>query len=258
VGDILGSSETSSQLVQKEHMMRVVPWAESIRAVKLSTEFTDFTQFRKEFERSMHYNSSYVRIRNACSIIRWFFPSHSLENLLTKVWTFYKNDTILKEMMRYAYLSREPAAAEFVVRYILPLDPGTPIEVDYLRDFLLKKYSVVKRDPLESLRGACKHLGFIYSEKKKMTISQISTPKTSLLILTHYLLAPTPRTVTIKNVLSNPFWQYLGVREQETVRKVFREADAKGAITKYIMADQLEQVTTRYSFDEFVQRKVQL
>jgi len=252
----LGSSERSS-LDQKEHMMRVVPWAESIRAVKLSTEFTDFNEFRKEFERSMHYNSSYVRIRNTRSIIRWFFASHSLDNLLTKVWTFYKNDTILKEMMRYAYLSREPAAAEFVVRYILPLDPGTPVDVDYLRDFLLKKYGVVKKNPLESLRGACKYLGFIYSEKK-MTISQISTPKTSLLILTHYLLAPTPRTVTIKTLLSKPFWQYLGVREQETVRKVFREADAKGAITKYIMADQLEQVTTRYSFDEFVQRKVQL
>jgi hypothetical protein len=91
-----------------------------------------------------------------------------------------------------------------------------------------------------------------------MAISQIPMPKTSLLILTHYLLAPTPRTVTIKDVLSNPFWQYLGVRESEAVRKVFREADANGAITKYIMADQLEQVTTRYSFDEFVQRKVQL
>jgi hypothetical protein len=250
--------ETPSQLVRKEYMMRRMPWDESMRAVKLSAKFTDFGQFRKELERSLHYNSSYVRKRNSRSIIRWFFHSHSLDNLLTKVWTFYKNDTILKEMMRYEYLSKEPVVAEFVVRYLLPLDPGVSIEADYLKDFLLKKYSVVKRNPLGSLRTACKDLGFVYSQKKKMTISQIPMPKTSLLILTHYLLAPTPRTVTIRDVLSNPFWQYLGVRESEAVRKVFREADANGAIAKYIVADQLEQITTRYSFDEFVQRKVQI
>jgi tryptophan synthase alpha subunit len=64
--------------------------------------------------------------------------------------------------------------------------------------------------------------------------------------------------VTIKEILSNPFWRYLGIREAEEVKKVFKEADANGVIAKYIVADQLEQVTTRYSFEEFIQRRLQL
>jgi hypothetical protein len=62
----------------------------------------------------------------------------------------------------------------------------------------------------------------------------------------------------MKEILSNPFWQYLGLRDQDVVRKIFREADANGVIAKYIVADQLEQVTTTYSFDEFIQRRSSL
>jgi len=239
-------------------MVRPLLWNESIQAVKLSIKFSDFRLFREELQRSMKHNSSSVRSRYTIDIIRWFFPSHSLDNFLTKVWTFYADERILREVMRYQYLTREPAVAKFVVDHLLPLHPGESMEAGHLKDFLLKEYGVVREHPLNSLRVACRDLGFFCSEKKRLIICQLAVPKTSLLILTHYLLAPTPRTVTIKDVLSNLYWKYLGVREPETVRKVFREADANGAIAKYIMADQLEQVTTRYSFDEFVQRKVQL
>lgn len=248
----------SVELDQKKHMVRRLLWNDGIQAVKLSAEFSDFRPFKDELQKSLHYNSSYVRMRNTNSIIRWFFPSHSLDNLLTKVWMFYRKEEILKELMRYQYLTTEPAVAEFVIHYLLPMHPGEVVTSDYLKDFLLKKYNVVRPDPLNSLRGACRDMGFLYSENKKLVVCQIPPPRTSLLILTHYLLAPVPRTVTMKEVLSNPYWRYLGIREAEDVRKVFREADANGLIAKYIVADQLEQLTTRYSFDEFVQRRIQL
>jgi hypothetical protein len=255
---VLQSGETRMKPNERQYMMRRLLWKEGVQAVKLSVEFSDFESFRKELINSLHYNSSYVRARNTNSIIRWFFSSRSIDNLLTKVWAFYKDETILKEIMRYEYLTREPAVAEFIVNYLLPLLPGGSIRMEYFKDFLLKKYGVVKKDPLNSLRGACRDLGFVYCENKKLVICQIPTPKTSLLILTHYLFTQTPRTVTLKEILSNPFWQYLGIRESEVVKRVFREADSAGIIAKYILADQLEQVTTRYSFDEFVQRRIQL
>jgi hypothetical protein len=251
-------NETKKQTVERRHMMRRLLWKEAVQAVKLSAEFSDFASFRKELEKSLHYNSSYVRARNTNSIIRWFFSSHSLDNLLTKVWVFYKDETILKDVMRYEYLTREPDVAEFVVRYLLSLPPGTSIESEYLKDFLLKKYSVVKKDPLNSLRGACRELGFVYTQNKKLVTAQMPTPKTSLLILTHYLFAPYPRTVTLREILSNPFWQYLGIREPDVVKVIFQEADSSGIIAKYIVADQLEQITTRYSFEEFIQRRGRL
>jgi hypothetical protein len=255
---LLEANKVSTQPNQERHMVRRLLWNESIQAVKLSTEFSDFKSFRRELEQTLHYNSSYVRMRNTNSIIRWFFPSHSLDNLLTMTWTFYRNEGILKEFMRYQYLTIEPAVAEFVTQNILPMQPRELVTSDYLRDFLLKKYGVVRADPFESLRGACRDMGFIYSENKKLVICQIPTPKTSFLVLTHYLLAPSPRTLTIKEVLSNLFWQYLGIRKADDVRNILKEADANGFITKYIVADQLEQFTTRYSFDEFVQRRIQL
>jgi len=243
---------------RRNFMVRRLLWNDSIQAIKLSTEFSDFKAFRTELEGSLHYNSSYVRIRRTRDILKWFFPSRSLDNLLTKVWTFYKNEAVIKELMRYQYLTMEPAVAEFVTNHLLPLHPGAIMDTDCLKDFLLKMYGVVRPDPLNALRGACRDMGFLYSEKGKLIVRQVPVPKTSLLILIHFLLAPTPRTVTIKEILSKPFWQYLGVREAETLRQVLREADASGVIAKYIVADQLEQLTTKHSYEEFIQRRIQL
>ena len=251
-------NDNSGKSNEKRFMVRRLLWDNSIYAVKLSSEFSDFNSFRSELEKSLPCNSSYVRMRRTRDILKWFFPSHSLDNLLTKVWTFYKNEVIIKELMRYQYLRVEPDVGEFIRDYIVPLQPGSHVEVDYLKDFLLKKYGVVRTDPLNSLRGACRDLGFLIIDKDKLIVCQVPIPKTSFLILTHYLLAPSVSTVAIKDILLRPYWQYVGVHDPETVRQILREADANALIAKYVKADQLEQVTTRYSFDEFLQRRLHL
>jgi len=242
----------------KIFMVRRLLWDNSIYAIKLSSKFSDFKSFRRELEKSLPYNSSYTRLRRTRDVLKWFFPSHSLDNLLTKVWTFYKNEVILREVMRYQYLTVEPTVGEFIRDYIIPLEPGSNVSVDYLKDFLLKKYGVVRPDPLNALRGACRDMGFLHVNKTKMIVCQIPVPTTSLLILTHYLHAPSVHTIAINEILSNYYWRYLGIRDPETVRRVFREADANGLIAKYVVADQLEQVTTRYPVDEFIKRRLQL
>ena len=242
----------------KRYMMGRLFWKESIQAVKLSVEFSDFKAFRSELERVLPWNSSYVRVRRVRSIIKWFFPAHSIDNLLTKVWTFYKDELILGEIMRYQYLTTEPVVCEFVIKHVLTRSPGSVLKIDYLKDFLLKKYGVVKNDPLRALSSAIRHIGLASRGKNGIIITEIGLPKTSLLILVHYIFAPTPRTVTMKEILSNCFWLCLGIRDSEAVKKILHEADANSIITKYIVADQLEQITTKYSFDEFVQRKIRL
>lgn len=254
---MLSESQEASKKT-KLYMMRRLLWKQSIQAVKLSSEFSNFKAFRSELERTLPWNSSYVRVRNSRSIIRWFFPSHTIDNLLTRVWTFYKDESILREIMRYQYLTMEPVVREFVINHVLTRPPGTVLKIDYLKDFLMKKYGVVKKDPLRALGGAIRDIGLASRGKNGIIISEISLPKTSLLILTHHIFAPTPRTVTVKEILSNCFWQCLGIRDSENVKKILHEADANGIITKYIVADQLEQITTKYSFDEFVQRKIRL
>jgi hypothetical protein len=87
----------------------------------------------------------------------------------------------------------------------------------------------------------------------------LNPTKTSLLLLTHYIFAPAePRTIELRNLLANPFWKYIGLKHENDLRDIFREADAAGYIGKYVVADQLEQVTTCLTLEAFLSRKVRL
>jgi hypothetical protein len=78
------------------------------------------------------------------------------------------------------------------------------------------------------------------------------------LILIHHLFALTPRIVTLRDILADPFWRYLGFRQEETVRRTLHEANAGGLIAAYATVDQLEQITTRYTLDEWLEGRLQL
>ena len=83
--------------------------------------------------------------------------------------------------------------------------------------------------------------------------------KSSILLLLHYLFgAAGPRTIELPALLANPFWKYVGLKAENNVRMILREADAAGAVGKYVVADQLEQVTTCFALDEFLAKKVRL
>ena len=233
-------------------------WKESIKAVKDSIRFRNFKNFRKHLQQHLPQNSSYVRKRYTSSIIRWFFPDQSLNNLPVKVWHSYKNNQILQDVMRYFYLEKEPIVAEFICEYLIPLEPGTTMQSEYFKDFLMKKYGIVKKDPLHYLNAAIRDLGFIYRNKTRTIVCNLQLPKTSFTILVHYLFASTPQTVSLQEILTHNFWMYLGIKNQSEVKKILKEADTKEIIAKYVIADQLEQITTKYTLDEFLQKRIKL
>jgi hypothetical protein len=87
----------------------------------------------------------------------------------------------------------------------------------------------------------------------------LNPTKTSLLLLTHHIFASAePRTIELRTLLADPFWKYLCLKGEDEVRSIFREADARGCIGKYVVADQLEQVTTNLTLDSFLSGKVRL
>lgn len=233
-------------------------WKESNKAIKDSVRFNNFINFRKHLQDNLPQNSSYVRERYTRSIIRWFFPDQSLNNLPAKVWRYYNDNQILQDVMRYFYLEKEPIVAEFICKYLLSLNPGTTLQIDYLKDFLIKKYGTLKKDPLNYLRTAIRDLGFIRRKKTIVVVINPSYSKTSLLVLIHYLFASTPRTVGLEEILTHNCWMYLGIKNQSEVKKVLKEADTKEIIAKYVIADQLEQITTKYTLDEFLQKRIKL
>lgn len=84
------------------------------------------------------------------------------------------------------------------------------------------------------------------------------TPTATLVVIHHLFAAEGPRTAELGNLLAHPFWKYLGYKSPDGVRAVLRSADLAGAVGKYMVADQLEQVTTCYSLNELLDRRVRL
>src|SRR5262249_33599884 len=97
------------------------------------------------------------------------------------------------------------------------------------------------------------------SRGKADRLTPVTPHKTSFLILLHHLFAhKSVRTVELRRMFANPFWKFLGYKSEDAVRNLLREADSVGVIGKYVVADQLEQVTTSFALDELLEKKVRL
>jgi hypothetical protein len=63
------------------------------------------------------------------------------------------------------------------------------------------------------------------------------------------------RTIELRYLFAHPFWKHLGYKSEDGVRAVLRAADVAGLVGKYVVADQLEQVTTCMTLDELLTRR---
>jgi len=144
---------------------------------------------------------------------------------------------------------------------LFPLENGISIPPSYFDRFLDEYLGVAPpAKTRERIKINLKRLGFLERAKGKPDrLAPVAPQKTSFMILLHHLFAPrSVRTVELRTLFANPFWKHLGYKSEDAVRNVLREADAAGAIGKYIVADQIEQVTTCYALDEWLKRGMRL
>jgi len=233
-------------------------WKESIQAIKDSLRFNSFNSFRKHLIDTLPQNSYKTRERNFSYIKKRFFPNQSLDQLTVKVWKYYKNEGLLKNIMRFQFLYKERLVSKFVEEELSVFEPGSTFSKNVFERFVNRVYKTTKPKAVARISHILCKLGFISRKGKKYSVLSKPLPKLSLVILVHNIFAPTPQTVSIKEILSNSFWKYLGIRTNSQVRQILKEAAANGLIAKYITADQLEQITTKYGSDEFLQRKLKL
>jgi hypothetical protein len=144
---------------------------------------------------------------------------------------------------------------------LYPLEEGMLIPAHYFERFL-RAHLGGEPPPKtgQRLKTNLMKLGFLARARGKPDRLQpvVPTP-TAFLILLHYLFAPNgPRTVELRHLFANPFWKYLGFKSEDTVRAVLRSADATGVLGKYVVADQLEQVTTCLTLRDILTQKVRL
>jgi hypothetical protein len=233
---------------------------EGLTAIKLSCELATFEQLKEQLPQKLGQNSAETRARYARYVLRWFFPQ-GLESLPCRVWMAYREEGIEWDVLRYFYLAAEPIMAAAVVDALYPLEDGMEVPTAYMDRFLQNHLG---EQPTEKTRTRLKtnlmRLGFLArSRGKPDRVSSVIPTKTAFLILLHFLFAPqAQRTVELRNILANPFWKYVGLKSEDTVRGLLREMQAAGLLAKYVVADQLEQVTTSLTLDQILARRARL
>jgi hypothetical protein len=233
---------------------------EAILAVKESSSCRDLKELQGRLVSRLGQNSQETRLRYARFVIRWFFAD-GLDGIARKTWVAYQDEKILADILRFLYLQHEPVMGACMAECLFPIELGMRVPASLFDRFLMRQYGgAPTKKTSQRLKTNLMLLGVLQrcpGEDDKLVA--LNPTKTSLLLLTHYIFASAePRTIELRNLLANPFWKYLGSKKEDEVRAVFREADAAGCIGKYVVADQLEQVTTCLTLDAFLSKKVRL
>jgi hypothetical protein len=234
------------------------PWATCVEAVKRSASYSDFDAFQAELPDSLPQNSPETRRRITNLIVKWYFPNHSLSEIPTLVWRSYQRDDILTDVMRMMTLEAEPVIARFATEQVQVLTPGADFDLALARDFITSAYGGFNAKAYDRLRTTSCHLGFLARQHTKWSVKALPRPDNALMVVLHARFAPSPRIVRMADILSSPFWRYLGLRSPDEVRAILRDAEAAGLISRYVTVDELEQITTRYTLAEYLERALRL
>lgn len=249
---------------QRLFTLQSVAWETGLQAIRDSEQFDSFDAFAAYLKQGVRLNSEITRARYANLLVKRLFPEKSLDGLNPRVWKMYHDESLLNELARFTTLEAEPVIAKFIVQHLLSMSPGDLLDTATLRDYISATYGAFKRDSFSRLQQALQHMGFVARTKNNFVVREIPRPTNSFLILLHARFAPTPRIVRVENILATPenavapFWKLLGVRSEKTVREILRDAEAVGLVAKYATVDQLEQITTKYSFDEYLNQKLRV
>lgn len=261
---VIGSQQASEQRsVPKQDDRRSLQdllLSEGLLAAKLSVESSSLSQLQQELVQRLGQNSLETRLRYAQSVLRWFFAD-GLDGLARRTWAAYEDDKIETDILRYLYLSAEPIMGACVSEALYPVQEGMIIPPGYLDRFLTGFLTqTAPANTRKRLKTNLMRLGFLARARGKPDrLNPMAPTKTAFLIVLHYVFAPNgPRTTEMRHLLARPFWKYLGYKSKDAVRAVLREADASGLLGKYVVADQLEQITTCLTPEEIFKHKVRL
>lgn len=233
---------------------------EGLVAVRLAVGLASTEQLQEKLQQELSQNSAETRRRYARSILLWFFGD-GIDGLARQAWQAYEDEQLEHDILRYLYLTAEPLVGRCVEDCLFPLEEGMLIPAAYFERYL--RDALGEQPPaktLERLKMNLAKLGFLdRSSSQGDRLGRITVDKTAFLVVFHSIFSPTgPRTVELATVLSNPFWKRLGLKSEQAVKAILREADAAHLIGKYVVADQLEQVTTCFSLRDLLKRRARL
>lgn len=232
-------------------------------------EFEDRAALMAYLREHLPYSARSVRDRYANEIARLSYEDDGVFSLPRAVWLAYGDEALLQRVLIALWLLRIPSLQRFIVEEVASTPAGERLSHERLQAFV-ERYDIggsIKQNH-ERIPRWLAVAGLVERSRvtgpgsqnaaKQMRVAAPPFDATAFLILLHSSLAPTPRTVTVESILEHPFWRCLGGREARQVREALVAAEAKGGIDRYTRVDQLEQVTTRYSLGQLLERKVRV
>jgi hypothetical protein len=241
-----------------ERYLQDILWKESLLAVKMSVDCQTVAELISRFQESLPQNSPVTRRRNTSTILGRFFPTEDLHQLSRQVLQAYDDETLLAAVLRVLFLEAEPLVGKLIADRLYRLPAGSLLPKDFFIQYTQEMLG--KRETRVSSRccTAARTLGWTIMEKKRYYVAQQNPDETAALLVFHYRYAPTPRVIDLKVLLSEPIWKYLGFSNEDAVRSFMRKLERRKLVTRYAIVDRLEQVTTRYSLESLVERKVRV
>lgn len=233
-------------------------WKDALLALPQIESFTDEASFQLHLRDHLPQNSLETRDRYAQNLMRWFFPD-GIRGLAGQVWLNYRNANLAEEVLRYLYLRAEPMVGAAVVNALFPIAENAKIPGSYLTNFIRERFG--DSTPLKSIervKSNLRKLGFLSREKGHAdTLRALAPSTTSFLVVLHHAFAQgEASSVEFKRIAEDNSWKYLGFKSEDQLRAILRDSLSKGLLSKYVVADRLESITFRFSFCEFVEKRM--
>jgi hypothetical protein len=225
-------------------------------AIKESIRFDGWNEFIHHVEEQLPFRAQATRKRSL-SVIAQAFPNRSLDSLPALAWRRYQDDRLLNDLSRATLLLEwPPGLGRFVSVWLTSLQPGSPV-TDELRDSFLATEPLL-HDPRERLLSTMRALGFLRQVGRgRYVVAERLMSRTAFWLMLLHRFAPEPSTVPVADVLADPFWRYLGGREERDVREAMAAAE-RGGLLRHERVDQLDQIATRLSLAETLDLRVRL
>jgi len=236
---------------RQQHTIQEVLLKESLLAVNLALGVSDINELREKFVAALPQNSQGTRRRYADLLMRWFFRDGA-QGFATKVWESFQSEEIQTAIHRYLYLAAEPIVGTCVTSALCRLSEGVVVPGDYLAGVTTKLLShELSTQTKKRLLANLRKLGFLERSAAGDRVVSPALNKTALLLALHHAFnVDHQRSIEFSTLTANPFWLFIGLRTEDSLRDFLKEAVHIGYLGKYVVADRLEQVTTCLPPDE--------
>lgn len=248
------------QHARKRRVIQDLLLEEGIWAVKQACQHVTLKSLEKDLVSNLKQQSKETRNRYASSITKWFFPDQELESPAVLVWRNYQELSLTTEVLRVLYLKAEPIVGMCVQEFLYPIQENAVVPASYFDSYLLTALADIPHKTRSRLKQNLRKLGFLSKLGPGQDLLRPINPTATamFLLFTHYLACDEVRTVEMRTILADPFWKYLGFKSEDGVRRILRKAANAELLGKYVVADQLELITTALTFRQCLDRRVQL